>query len=119
MRPDRSTEVGGAEEKSEPRILRLGKPEFRALPTIIAVAAAFPLAGAIRMIPNDLNDLYNGPGSMTDRILMALFMPFMAALRTVASGGFPYLDMGRENLYPLIVPICLVLLAMSSGWIKI
>jgi len=100
----------------------LARPTFRVWPTILAVLLAWPIAGAIYMLPLSVRILGEmGGRPLSERIAVATLEPPLGAAMTVLDGGFPYMSeeaQSRTNQYPVILPVMAVLVLLASGAVR-
>lgn len=100
----------------------LARPTFRPWPTVFAILLAWPLAGAIYMLPLSVRILGDmGGRPLWERIVVAAMEPPLGTIMTVVDGGYPYMseqDANRTNQYPVIFPVMAVLVTLASGLVR-
>jgi hypothetical protein len=98
----------------------LHRPIFRLWPTIAAILFSYLIAGAIYGLVTSAQTVSTSNPSFLGRISLALLFAFLGAGRTIISAGMPVLNVQTPiNAYPVIVPVMLVLLALTSGIVRI
>jgi hypothetical protein len=97
--------------------MRLQRPIFRFWPILAAIVSSYPIAGFLygldRFLLPDVTAL---PGAGGLRLIAdLLYASFMGAV-TLPAFGFPIVEAGideRANLYPVIVPVAVVLIVLA------
>ena len=101
--------------------MRLHRPAFRFWPTAAAILLAYPISGAIYMLPLSARIVADTQHPISENIAVAIAEPFLGALMTSMSGGLPYMGEDAEtrtDQYPVILPVMLALLALASGTVR-
>src|SRR5581483_3430926 len=98
------------------------RPQFRLRPILFALIFSYPLSGCLFEFEEQVRFMFEFPRADGPAwLFVGVLWDIGLALSTLAYLGFPVVDDGEHhvNLYPLIIPVALVLLVLATRAVRL